>query len=80
MKSISTVAVLGWIASKATALGPDCVNGALKSNKVCDTTASPADRAAALVNALQQQEKLNNLVRYLNSFILLDSSQLIDVQ
>ncbi|KAF2738056.1 beta-xylosidase [Polyplosphaeria fusca] len=47
----------------ALAMGPDCSSGPLKSNKICDTTADPAARAAALVAAMQQQEKLDNLVR-----------------
>ncbi|PWO20629.1 60s ribosome biogenesis protein rrp14 protein [Pyrenophora tritici-repentis] len=46
----------------AYAIGPDCVNGPLKSNAICDVTASPAKRAAALVAAMQTQEKLDNLV------------------
>ncbi|KAF2197733.1 glycoside hydrolase [Delitschia confertaspora ATCC 74209] len=41
---------------------PDCVNGPLKSNKICDVKAKPAERAAALVAAMTQQEKLANLV------------------
>jgi beta-D-xylosidase 4 len=35
----------------------------LKSNKICDTKATPAERAAALVSAMTQDEKLANLVR-----------------
>lgn len=42
---------------------PDCVNGPLASNKVCDVKASPADRAAALVGALNTTEKLTLLVQ-----------------
>ncbi|KAM7194044.1 putative exo-1,4-beta-xylosidase bxlB [Naviculisporaceae sp. PSN 640] len=41
---------------------PDCVSGPLAKNTVCDTTASPSDRAAALVKALTTSEKLVNLV------------------
>ncbi|KAF2281393.1 glycoside hydrolase [Westerdykella ornata] len=44
------------------AVGPDCVNGPLKNNKICDITAKPAERAAALVAAMTQEEKLANLV------------------
>jgi beta-D-xylosidase 4 len=36
----------------------------LKSNKICDVKASPSERAAALVAAMQTQEKLDNLMRY----------------
>ncbi|KAK5651528.1 hypothetical protein OQA88_11982 [Cercophora sp. LCS_1] len=41
---------------------PDCVNGPLANNTVCDVKASPPDRAAALVKALNISEKLVNLV------------------
>ncbi|CAA9966228.1 Beta-xylosidase [Pyrenophora teres f. maculata] len=50
------------LAPSAYAIGPDCKNGPLKSNAICDVTASPAKRAAALVAAMQTQEKLENLV------------------
>ena len=40
-------------------LFPDCVNGPLKNNAVCDTSASVTDRATALVNALNVDEKFN---------------------
>ena len=40
-------------------LFPDCVNGPLKNNTVCDTSASVTDRATALVNAMNVDEKLN---------------------
>lgn len=42
---------------------PDCVNGPLKSNTVCDTSASAGARAAALVSVLNNNEKLTNLVK-----------------
>ncbi|KAF1995577.1 glycoside hydrolase family 3 protein [Amniculicola lignicola CBS 123094] len=42
--------------------GPNCISGPLKSNKICDVDAEPAERAAALVAAMSQQEKLANLV------------------
>ncbi|KAK3309888.1 glycoside hydrolase superfamily [Chaetomium strumarium] len=41
---------------------PDCTNGPLANNTVCDTKASPSDRAAALVKAMKIDEKLVNLV------------------
>jgi beta-D-xylosidase 4 len=50
--------------SSAGAIGPDCVNGPLASNKICDKNASPPERAAALVAAMEDEEKLNNLMRY----------------
>ncbi len=40
----------------------DCVNGPLASNAVCDTSASSADRAAALVKAMPLKDKFRNLV------------------
>ena len=42
---------------------PDCSNGLLASNKVCDRTLSPVQRAAALVAAMTNAEKLQNLIR-----------------
>jgi beta-D-xylosidase 4 len=60
---LTSSTLVALLASGASAVGPDCVNGPLKSNKICDVTASPPDRAAALVAAMQQQEKLDNLVR-----------------
>jgi beta-D-xylosidase 4 len=42
---------------------PDCTKEPLRSNGICDTSASPAERAAALVAALTPREKVNNLVR-----------------
>lgn len=41
---------------------PDCVNGPLAKTLICDATASPADRAAALVKEMNISEKLVNLV------------------
>ncbi len=46
---------------------PDCINGPLATNAVCDTKASPPDRAAALVKAMNITEKLSNLVEYVVS-------------
>ena len=46
----------------APALGdlfPDCVNGPLSNNTVCDTKAPAAARAQALVAALTVDEKFN---------------------
>jgi beta-D-xylosidase 4 len=51
---------------------PDCVNGPLASNTVCDMKASPPDRAAALVKAMNITEKLANLVEYvIHDFLIL---------
>lgn len=43
---------------------PDCVNGRLASSKICDITASPSERAAALVEMMEPSEKLDNIVRF----------------
>jgi len=42
---------------------PNCSKAPLSSNKVCDTTLSPRERATALVAAMQSSDKLANLVR-----------------
>lgn len=42
---------------------PDCANGPLKSNLVCDSSAAPEARAAALVAAMSNNEKLTNLIK-----------------
>lgn len=41
---------------------PDCVNGPLKNNTVCDTTKSPAERAQALVALFTVPELISNTV------------------
>ncbi|KAK3380672.1 glycoside hydrolase superfamily [Lasiosphaeria ovina] len=41
---------------------PDCASGPLKSNLVCNTSAAPEARASALVAAMSNSDKLNNLV------------------
>jgi beta-D-xylosidase 4 len=65
MRSLSALVLLGAsLVSTVQAIGPDCANGPLKSNKICDVKASPSERAAALVAAMQTQEKLDNLMRY----------------
>ncbi|KAK0648114.1 glycosyl hydrolase family 3 N terminal domain-containing protein [Cercophora newfieldiana] len=48
--------------NKAFQSYPDCKNGLLSTNKVCDTTLSAPERAAALVAALTNQEKLDNII------------------
>ncbi|KAB2575874.1 Glycoside hydrolase family 3 [Lasiodiplodia theobromae] len=61
--SIAGVAALAAqaLAVELTTFGfPDCANGPLKDNLVCDSSASPRDRAAALVNELTLEEKFNN--------------------
>jgi xylan 1,4-beta-xylosidase len=46
---------------------PDCENGPLRLNLVCDTSASPEARASALVAAMNNNEKLENLIKFVLS-------------
>jgi beta-D-xylosidase 4 len=39
---------------------PDCVNGPLSNNTICDTSADPLTRATALVKAMTLEEKFAN--------------------
>ncbi|KAH9943802.1 beta-xylosidase [Amylocystis lapponica] len=48
------------LAGYARALFPDCQLGPLSNNSVCDTTATPLQRATALVNLMTFEEKVNN--------------------
>lgn len=41
---------------------PDCVNGPLKNNAVCDTTKDPATRAKAVIQLFTVEELINNTV------------------
>ena len=41
---------------------PDCDNGPLRTNDVCNTELDPSKRAAGLVEAMNMTEKLLNLV------------------
>jgi hypothetical protein len=50
---------------------PNCVDGPLASNKICDTSASPSERAAALVAIMEPEEKLLNIKRYVLAATLL---------
>lgn len=61
--ALGAFALLGLPASLALQF-PDCANGPalLTENLVCDTNASPYDRASAIVNAMTIDEKLVNLV------------------
>lgn len=59
MKSLNilgTIGITGTIAAKF----PDCVNGPLANNTVCDTTADPYTRSTALVSLFTLAEKINN--------------------
>jgi beta-D-xylosidase 4 len=48
-----------FYATGAWALFPDCVNGPLKNNTICDTSASPVARAKALIALYTLEEKIN---------------------
>ena len=60
--ALTVLTTLGLLATGASAAGnlfPDCQNGPLASNGVCDTKASPAERAQALVKAFTTEEKFH---------------------
>ena len=48
------------LAANVAAVFPDCANGILANNTVCDTTATPIERATALVSLFTLEEKINN--------------------
>ncbi|KAK0189847.1 glycoside hydrolase superfamily [Armillaria mellea] len=56
--TFTTAALL--LVTTARAAFPDCTNGVLKNNNVCNTSASPLDRATALISLFTIAEKLNN--------------------
>lgn len=62
MRYILLVLLLG--ASAQEFEYPNCEEGPLSENLVCDVSASPGERAAALVEAMTIDEKLLNLVKY----------------
>lgn len=53
---ILAVLAFGGIAQAAF---PDCVNGPLKNNTVCNPAASTAERVKALISEFTLEEKLN---------------------
>lgn len=62
--SALSLSLLNGLATAATPyILPDCTKGPLSKNGICDTSLSPAKRAAALVAALTPEEKVGNLVR-----------------
>jgi len=64
MSLLLSTAVLGLATAALAQLEgrgfPDCQNGPLRNNTVCDLTADPLTRATALINAMTLAEKLNN--------------------
>jgi xylan 1,4-beta-xylosidase len=66
LHTISTTLAALTVSGSAASIGftyPDCVNGPLKANTVCNTSVAPAARATALVAAMQNSEKLANLYK-----------------
>ena len=53
------LSLLALAATTSAAGFPDCQNGPLSNNTVCDSSASVIDRAKAVVAALTIQEKFN---------------------
>jgi xylan 1,4-beta-xylosidase len=64
--SIASALVLAVLAGhvRAGVTYPDCTSGPLKSNLVCNTSATPEARATALVAAMSNSDKLANLVKF----------------
>ncbi|KXT09436.1 hypothetical protein AC579_5988 [Pseudocercospora musae] len=64
MASIIAASVLALAAGAHTQLAgrgfPDCTNGPLRNNAVCDITADPLTRAKALISEFTLAEKINN--------------------
>lgn len=58
VRSAVTAQALLAVASSA-ALFPDCENGPLSNNTVCDSSAGVTERARALVAVLTNDEKFN---------------------
>ncbi|PCH44282.1 glycoside hydrolase family 3 protein [Wolfiporia cocos MD-104 SS10] len=54
--ALSTLALAG----QAFASFPDCATGPLANNTVCDTSATPIERATALISLFTFEEKVNN--------------------
>ncbi|KAF2669569.1 glycoside hydrolase [Microthyrium microscopicum] len=53
--------LLAWLwAVPSLAAFPDCKNGPLKDNKVCDMTADALERATSLIKLFTVEEKINN--------------------
>lgn len=69
---LSTPSTAAWLAlvwaltgASVTAFRyPNCVNGPLANNTVCNVNTTPSARAAALVKAMNISEKLVNLVEW----------------
>ncbi|KAI1811843.1 glycoside hydrolase family 3 protein [Poronia punctata] len=64
-RAVALSALFGGLTA-ASMVFPDCIDGpdSLTSNLVCDPTAAPAERAAALIEKWNITEKLANLVNH----------------
>lgn len=62
---VTAILALGQLASCDRY--PDCVNGPLARNDVCNMGLDPSARAKALVSAMTVEEKLANMVEYVPS-------------
>ncbi|PNS14667.1 Periplasmic beta-glucosidase [Sphaceloma murrayae] len=69
---ISVVQISNARSSNGNSAFPlDCTVEPLKSTKACDTTKTPAQRAAGLVSQMTRQEKIDNLVNSANGALRL---------
>ncbi|GBE86378.1 Probable exo-1,4-beta-xylosidase [Sparassis crispa] len=59
MAAVFALSILA-LAGGVHAAFPDCANGPLANNTVCDATATPIERATALIDLFTLEEKLNN--------------------
>lgn len=59
MATLLALACLSLVANVYAVL-PDCANGPLANNTVCDSSATPVERATALVSLFTLEEKINN--------------------
>lgn len=64
LTTIVAAATVVSAASQKVNTYPDCVTGPLAKIAVCDQTKTPSERAAALVAAMTNDEKLVNIMRY----------------
>lgn len=59
MATLLALACLALV-TNVHAVFPDCANGILANNTVCDSSATPLERATALVSLFTLEEKINN--------------------
>ncbi|KAL0059125.1 hypothetical protein AAF712_014144 [Marasmius tenuissimus] len=61
-RNLSRFIIFGAVVHTCNGAFPDCVNGPLSKNLICDPTARSIDRARALVNELTPSEMIQNSV------------------